>query len=32
MKNECPVCNLPNRREIEIKLHRGEVTGAFVFK
>ena len=30
MKNECPLCNLPNRREIEIKLHRGEVTGAFL--
>lgn len=30
MNNECPVCKLPNRRELEIKLHRGEITGAFL--
>lgn len=26
----CPVCHLANRREIEIKLHRGEITGSFL--
>tara|TARA_R110001592_G_scaffold138248_1_gene357054 strand:+ start:12079 stop:12639 length:561 start_codon:yes stop_codon:yes gene_type:complete len=26
----CPVCALANRREVEIKLHRGEITGAFL--
>ena len=28
--SECPVCNLGNRREVEIKLHRGEITGTFL--
>jgi hypothetical protein len=26
----CPLCNMANRRELEIKLHRGEITGAFL--
>ena len=26
----CPLCDLPNRREIEVKLHRGEITPAFL--
>jgi hypothetical protein len=26
----CPLCQLPNRREIEVKIHRGEITPAFL--
>ena len=26
----CPLCQLPNRREVEIKIHRGEMTPAFL--
>ena len=26
----CPLCDLPNRREMEVKLHRGEITPAFL--
>ena len=26
----CPVCLLPNRREVEVKIHRGEMTPAFL--
>ena len=26
----CPMCQLPNRREVEVKLHRGEITPAFL--
>jgi len=28
--DNCPVCQLANKREVEIKLHRGEITGAFL--
>ena len=26
----CPLCDLPNRREVEVKIHRGEMTPAFL--
>ena len=26
----CPLCQLPNRREVEVKIHRGEITPAFL--
>ena len=26
----CPLCDLPNSREMEVKLHRGEITPAFL--
>lgn len=26
----CPLCQLPNRREVEVKVHRGEITPAFL--
>ena len=28
--NNCAVCQLPNKREVEVKIHRGEMTSTFL--